>query len=406
MILLYFSIFKAADFDVKHELKVRMIENSKGINNKVVKNQMGNIITVGDMTKSLDQHQEILKINIMPIKSRKYEKHGDNIVKKESTNIYLSQKFRFHVHFNIPNDKQINTDFTVKKSLQDILNFHADVLSKFDRISYVSPLMIQLKNITDIFINYPQSITKEKIVTLEHLYVKISKNFIFFVTEFIKFVEINNSILENLISEKVMSNFTYCNDNIDKGGPEDTVGSVNIYGKKNTHNNINNISDPTEYLKSNTVSNSDFFSEVDQKSLANNDLMKTITFVNNVLTHGNFINLVITDIKNQNNLNQAVIFCEVKYFISRRPTVRNVNINVTNLIKYLETKKFTIHKELIKIIQDMKNLINKNGFIQYKKTLEDYFNEILNDMFYLDNPLFIMFEINKIMVNLKLKISI
>jgi hypothetical protein len=394
MILLYFSIFKAADFDIKHELELRMTENPDNTN--LIINNPGNIITVG--AEAMKEPTELLKINIMPIKSRKFEKFGGSVVKKDANNIFLGQKFRFNIHFNI-SAKKVNTDFTIKRSLQEILNFHALILTKFDKISYKSPLMIQLKNLTDIFINCPEAINRDKVILLEQLYIKLSKHFIFFISELIKFAEINNTFLESVITDQLINNFTYNYDNalpIHKQSTLDSEGAHTISEKRNNNDLM------MDTYKSNTINNSDFFSDIDRKSIASNDLTKTMAFINNILTQDNFLSSTITDIKNFSNYNDCVIYCEIKLNNSKRQPVVNITIQVAGFIKYLDSKKTFLHKELYKALKEMKNRINKEGLTSYKTNLQTTFNEFLNDLFYLDNHLFLLFDINKSLVSYNL----
>jgi hypothetical protein len=391
MILLYFSIFKAADFDIKHEVE-RIAENVETTN--LIINAPG-IVTVGGKAAA-GTSNELLQINIMPIKSRKFEKYGTNVVRKDAGNVFLGQKFRFNIHFNIP-VKKVITDFTFKRSLQEILSFHALVLSKFDKISFKSPLMIQLKNLTDIFINHPEAINRDKVIMLEQLYIKLSKHFIFFISELIKFAEINNAFLEAVITDQLINNFTYNYDGGQHGINKQSTLDTVVTDKKDAGDLM------VDTYKSNAINNnSDFFSELGDKSVANNDLVKTMAFINNILTLESYIEATVTDIKNASNCNECTLHCEIKFNAFKRLPVINVSIQVIHLLKYLDTKRTGLYRELHKYLKDMKNLINKDGLINVRKRIQEYFNEILNDLFYLDNHLFVQFDINKSLVRISL----
>ena len=337
-----------------------------------------NIITIGDKKDTFiePKNEDLIKINIILVKSRKFSKYGTAIIKKEPSNLFESQKIRFNVKFNI-NSKQ--TDYNFKKSLIDLLNFNSEILSIFEsKINYVSPLMIQLKNINEILIQNPNNISPQ-LVKLEEIYLNLSRNFLFFVTEILKFAEINNKNLEKIISNKLYESYTCDYDKLKK----------NKKNKNSFHQ---------ENHKSMSLSISDFFSELDRKSQANNDFVKTMSFLNNIITSLEYITVSVIEIKNSRNYIDSVLQLEIKFNNINKPLITTIKLPSIELFKHCETRKGIKIIELKKLLKEMKSIINNHGINLYKKKISYLITYILNDLFYLDNNLFTIFEINKLLV--------
>lgn len=401
-LLLYFSIFKPTDYEIKKNYcnENQLIDNlSDNINinlkpNEIHYNSDDNFLSI----KNTLETNNLLQISLTEVKPRKYSHLGSNLVKmnKEEPQFMEHYKLRIKVKFNFPSNITIkNNSYHTKKSLVDVLNFNMNCLEIFEKkIKILSPLTIQLKNLTEILAkkyfttnsNYDfqddsKNFSKSsqlsaiesislKIKNLEKIYNKLCKNYLFFQKEFLKFLEIkDNELIENVMKFSL---------NTSQGGFSFEKNNFEITKNRISGNSLNN--------------NLDFFSEADEKSVINNDLKKTMCLINNIIVNSDYINVQIVHIRERSQMTDTLIEANINLFESNQILIY---FTIKQMIDYLSSNKK--NKELREFF-DIKNLTKslKKDKNKFKSKLSELLSEACNDLFYLDNELFILLELNKI----------
>lgn len=505
VVLMYYSIFKPKDYEVTStsinqfmslhgfsensdsfikndfgDLNIResLRHKDNGIsNNNLVSvaevDKNGNIQTLnlpheqlifnkyGDTLKSklLVQNKPLIRIAISEIKSRKFS------VKQELIQNINKAKIRFLLKICLPftskkNKNVINNErqYCVKKTISDIVSFNNQILEKFqNKINYVSPLKIQLKNINDIInkysINnltgaidienlnidsvnynfshrlsvantntnlYSSSLQSQnnslasKIKTLETVYVNLCRNFVFFLPEFLKFLEIKDTkLIEKLTNtlENFNSNFNFHDPRLKSimvaEGPNEYTENLNkshlSTSQEKIQLNSNLLKKSNSGSEKTSEKKEDFFSEFDTQSKTNNDLIKTMTFINNILYNDRYLRIYIKDLKEKKKLLDSTIVCEISINDAKSGII--INISYKHLLDYCNNtklKKTQKIKELKNIISEPKNiLLLKKEKNSMRKKLSNIFTKLINDLFYFETELFNIFEINKLLVRKK-----
>jgi hypothetical protein len=506
VVLMYYSIFKPKDYEITStsinefmslngfsENSVSFIKNDFGdldlrgsFRNKENGNSKNNLISVAEVDKHGNiqtlnlpheelifnknfnynnetlkmkfpvQNKPLIRIALSEIKSRKFS------VKHELIQNLNKAKIRFLLKICLPftskknkNIKNNERQYSVKKSISDIVSFNNQILEKFQkRINYVSPLKIQLKNINDIINKYSGiNLTKgndlenlnidsetynfsnrlsanntntnllssslqsqnislgSKIKTLETVYVNLCRNFVFFLPEFLKFLEVKDTkLIEKLTNslENFNSNFNFHDSHLKAimvaEGSNEFTENLNKSQLSTTHEKMQFSSNLVKKSISGSEKTSekkdDFYSELDTQSHTNNDLIKTMTFINNIVTNEKYLRILIKDLKEKKNLLDSTIVCEILVNEVRSGIIINVSykylLDYCNNTKLKKTHKI---KELKNIISEHKNiLLLKKEKNSMRKKLSHIFTKLVNDLFYFETELFNLFEINKLLV--------
>jgi hypothetical protein len=306
-----------------------------------------------------------------------------------------------------------------RKSIENILVFQTHIIEIFNqRIKVVSPLIIQLKNITEIFgkilednrgfssfINISDGKESslpelnKKIKSLEVLYVSLCRNFAFFVTEFFKFLDIK----DNLITEKIVSQLINNTDT-----------------NKNFKSFILNSNEAKKSeISSKRKNQPDFYSEADNStSKVESDLKKTMTLIHNIITNENYITVSIISVRlrailSDSHLEMKVYFPkEDNYFRNMfneedsDPEFIRVEFTIGELLLCYDKRKekllkFRELKDIIGINAKLKDI--KNDTKLFKEKLSDCLTKLMNDLFYFDNKIFNLFQIYRLLVIFQFK---
>jgi hypothetical protein len=250
-----------------------------------------------------------------------------------------------------------------------------------------------------------------KIKTLETVYVNLCRNFVFFLPEFLKFLEVKDTkLIEKLTNslENFNSNFNFHDShfkaNMVAEGSNDYTENLNKSQLSTTHEKMQFNSNLAKKSISGSEKTSekkdDFYSELDTQSHTNNDLIKTMTFINNIVTNEKYLRILIKDLKEKKNLLDSTIVCEILVNEVRSGIIINVSykylLDYCNNTKLKKTHKI---KELKNIISEHKNiLLLKKEKNSMRKKLSHIFTKLVNDLFYFETELFNLFEINKLLV--------
>jgi hypothetical protein len=425
----------------------------------------------------------LIKIGVTECKSRKFSSKNDKIVSLNSNKIRFSIWVSLEKKRLTLSSSQSQKNFSIKKTIQDVIHFNLATLENLHKIKYISPLRIQLKNITDILmkiqtnednnlenrnrsysnnylsnssgdswqvntlnninnivnlsntgniISYSPKIShikdsqlSSKLKILENIYVNLCRNFCFFLSDFLKFMEImDNDLIEELKKENEIiynnSNFNYCGTDLRR---EYIVGFSECIGESITENKFEdmdeNLLDPqenSEVLKKNTElsrnnlyqnnqdkynTSNDFFSSRDTDSQVNNDLAKTMTFIYNILTKENYLTVSIIELKENKNILLSVLRLEIIIDQNANNSVL-VSIPLKNL-QILTEDKILAKTEKIKLLkeifEDLKAIMQiKREKSSIRRKLNYILTRLVNDLFFMDTYVFQLFEFNKILV--------
>jgi len=454
--LVYYSLFKARDFEFKNALIDEIVVDDMQYTleegfyrrfDSLSRNEIQiakydeqghiHITKSGNHYKHVYHIPALLILSVSDIKFRRFSKQGDSLVTRsidenfmENVKLRLAVTINLHIYKNKKpsNKKNDNRNFVVKKSLKEIINFNIEILNIFEqRIKVVSTLHIELKNITEIFRNFnsskfklrdmtlsdfDKSMTiekkesdinyKNKIKNLETIYVNLCRNFDFFVPKLLKFLEVNDDyIITNVakILEKNNSDFDYTNkewsmNKLIIGSSDESSHQESAKKEKNS-----------KILKSRNKDTftEDFYSEMDIHNETDEYISKTMSYINSILTHDNYITVIITDLKEKRNLIDSLIVAKL-HLKKSNLKLNSIEINVSfkNLLELTNLQKFQAFPkitELRNLIIDPKEILKikiKNS--NYKLILGAVFTKILNDLFYLGEEVFRIFELNKIIV--------
>jgi hypothetical protein len=455
--LLYYSLFKARDFefknafideivveDMQYNLEEGFHRRFDSLNRNEIQiakyDEQGHIHVTnsGNHYKHVYHIPALLILSVSEIKFRRFSKQGDSLITRsiddnfmENVKLRLAVTINLHIYKNKKPSikKNENRNFVVKKSLREIINFNIEILTIFEqRIKVVSTLHIELKNITEIFRTFNSSKFKRrdmtlsdfdksmiiekkesdinykyKIKNLETIYVNLCRNFDFFVPKLLKFLEVNDDyIISNVakILEKNNSDFDYANKEWSMNkliiGSNDESSHLES-AKKEKNLKVTKTRNKDTY-------NEDFYSEIDIHNETDEYISKTMSYINSILTHDNYITLIITDLKERRNLIDSTIVAQLRLKKSNSKSQSiEINISFKNLLELVNLQKFKEFSkitELRSLIIDPKEVLKikiKNS--NYKLLLGAVFTKILNDLFYLGEEVFKIFELNKIIVD-------
>ena len=144
----------------------------------------------------------------------------------------------------------------------------------------------------------------------------------------------------------------------------------------------------------------DFYSEIDAKSHTNSDFIKSMIFFNNILTNLDFIKLKIIKI-NDENFSETNFDCEILIDDRSEGILFKFDLNIFS--KFLQSVNVYANnlskiEELKKLLEGQKKFLTlKKANSKSRKRIEILISKILNDLFFFDNDLFQIFQLNKIL---------
>ena len=262
------------------------------------------------------------------------------------------------INNNSINKDQLYKDFFIRKSLYDITMFNKKLLSIFnEKFNEKSSKILQLKNITDIFnsSNISSGILKSKIKSLQGIYSSLSHNYLFFVNEFIQFLNVNDT--------KHQSEF----------GKLISIES-------------NQKEDP-------------FNAETD-----NDDIAKISNFINCILTNSRFIKIIINELVKRKNI--LTFECQIIFKEHNKQSSNIEYINYTDLNNYINSVKNISPFSKSRMLINLQHIINGYKLDPFDNEINSSYNKLLskaltefsNDLLFLDTAFFKIFNLNNFLV--------
>lgn len=342
-------------------------------------------------------------------------------------------------------DEEAFTSYRYKKNLKEIIHFNTMVLEKYQKkIEKKSKIVLELQTLNDELINYKQCFSEAKVVALNTIYMKMSQLYLFFVSEFLRFSQVDEETIDNVVSNfdskpnskknnrKIHNNFNAETNST----PEysSSFGLINVdshhfynedYNKYCINNKLNsNLSRNKLARKLN--SESSFFSEIEEKSFIN-DNSKIIDYINNTLLQKEYVFAEIKEIIYSQNKFEITVDLNLtteklnfhnyeanasiinstenieKSFLNQKRKNAFVSFNFKTLFSYLNNysinySKFGIIKNLLNLLNEVNEIVYLNGKKTFEKELAAMLNELLNDLFHIRSEVFYMFNLNKLLV--------
>lgn len=326
-----------------------------------------------------------IELNISEIKSNKYIRNDNNILipVSEDNQEFTPEKVKLRLNLKVNQNKT----FFIKKNLTDIIEFNYNTYAKLksDESNQInSTLIIQLKNITSIFSK--KCPNESKLKELEVLYVNLSSKFKTFLEDFLTFCEIkDDSIKANLQTEFKMYDSSIDSANNEKS--HQSLGSSSDI-KKNKLKEIEN-----------QKTKEDVNMKIKDLIMETNDIFKTVNYITNIILSSKpKITFLLKDFKERTQLIKSDLIFDVCYEDNHYET----EVNIKSLTTFLEQdKKISKSNKAIQLhhfFKDSSNVMNlkiKNS--NSRMELEDLVNKMVNDLFFLNEIAFSIFNLNLLM---------
>ena len=322
-----------------------------------------------------------IELNISEIKSNKYIRNDNGVLIPVNENEFIPDKIKLRFNIKIGNERT----YLVKKSLTEIIEFNYNTYAKFKsdyNMNINATIIIQLKNITSIFSKKPP--TESKLRELELVYINLCSLYINFIDDFLLFCEINDEEVKEFLKSNLKS-------------------ELRISAASSSHSSsTNNLDQKAFSTDSKEIKSTDDINlKVKGLMIESNDIFKMIIYISSIIiSHKPVITFKVDELKEKPQLIESTVKC-VAYYEDEQ---KEIEINLRALLTFLkEDKKISQASKAVEMkqfIKHSKNLMKlKNKQSNESKQFEVMLTDMVNDIFYLNEISFTIFELNKI-VNL------
>ena len=361
--LLIFSIFYNDDNTENSILKIAD-EISQEINSNFVSNGANSI-----------------ELNISEIKSNKYIRNDNGVLIPVNENEFLPDKIKLRFNIKIGNERT----YLVKKSLTEIIEFNYNIYAKFKsdyNMNINATIIIQLKNLTSIFSK--KSPTESKLRELELVYINLCSLYVNFIDDFLMFCEINDDEVKEFLKNNLKS-------------------ELRISATSSSHSSsTNNLDQKAFSIDSKEIRSCDDINlKVKGLMIESNDIFKMIIYISSIIiSHKPVITFKVDELKEKPQLIESTVKCVVLYEEEKK----EIEIHLKALLTFLkEDKKISQASKAVEMKKFIKNSNNvmklKNKQSNESKQFGLMLTNMINDIFYLNEISFTIFDLNKI-VNL------
>lgn len=307
------------------------------------------------------------KLKISKFKNRKFSSFKNEILKKSSDVKFSIQLIIPIISPNLETIRYNSSNYNIKKNFNELMEINSKLIKIFRQaFNYNDYHVTKLESI-NLIENNEDTINK-LLSNVEVLYTILSCKYFYFLTSFMKILNIENLALNE------------------------------FYEILKSRNNISIVREEEDRRNSSLRQSPHNFSlsknENEFESL--NDLCKTFRFINSIITNSR--NMVIIKIRRINDLGlNTTIFYSIIY---ENKTVTSSEFKVKKFIDIVN--QFENTQKIVNLKNFLDHLINptfeNSQNYNYKNNLilESLIEDILNDLFYMKQDIFSFFNLNKI----------